>query len=81
MQLYIQIQFVLIALWERLKASVFRLARSLPFVSDKIQHEVDKNVFDMEKTFHKAIKGLPYVETIPAKGLSEVIQHICWLLN
>lgn len=56
----------------RLKKSIFRLVRNLPFVRGMIASEMGKQRHSMEESFHKSAKGETYVEKLPAKGLSEV---------
>jgi len=56
---------------DRAKNYVFRTARRLPFVKDKIESEVLKQRRSMVEHFHKTAKGQSYINQLPTEGLTE----------
>jgi len=53
---------------ERVKKTVFRLARRIPSVRRKIEEEVKKVSEKLTEEMHDAVKGSAYVTSLPAKG-------------
>ena len=60
------------------KASIFKVIRKLPFVSGKIDSELDKNVREMELEVTKQIQGKAYHRFLPEIGWTkdEVLAEI-----
>jgi sphinganine-1-phosphate aldolase len=58
-------------LCERAKKCVFRVARRVPFVRNRINAELTKYRREMEEKFHGMAKGQPYRENLPDHGFSE----------
>ena len=60
------------------KASIFKVIRKLPFVSGKIDSELDKNVREMELEVTKQIQGKAYHRFLPENGWTkdEVLAEI-----
>ena len=60
------------------KASIFKVIRKLPFVSGKIDSELDKNVREMELEVTKQIQGKAYHRFLPKIGWTkdEVLAEI-----
>ena len=60
------------------KASIFKTIRKLPFVSGKIDSELDKNVREMELEVTKQIQGKTYHRFLPKIGWTkdEVLSEI-----
>lgn len=61
-----------VGLKERTKKWVFRNARRLPFVAQKIATEVNKQRQELAEHFHKSAKGQTYIQRLPDVGLTEV---------
>ena len=57
---------------ERTKKSFFHLVKKIPYIKNKIDEELGKTRQEFEETFHKAAKGQSYLQTLPARGLTEV---------
>jgi hypothetical protein len=70
-----------VGLKERAKKCVFRNARRIPFVAQKIASEVDKQRHELAQHFHKAAKGQMYIQQLPDVGLTEVKSVIVCLSN
>ena len=49
------------------------MLKKLPYIRDKVEEELLKTTQSMEKTFHASAKGQQYLQTLPAKGLTDVI--------
>ena len=62
----------LTALTNRVKKTVFRWAKKLPFVSGKVNDEINKTANSLEETFHSSAKNQEYLQILPKKGLDEV---------
>lgn len=59
------------SIFERTKKFVFRTARRIPFVRNRIRAEVAKNRKEMEDKYHSTTKGQAYIENLPKQGLNE----------
>ena len=58
---------------QRTKKAVFRFVRKLPYIKQKIAEEMAKSRSEMAETFHDGAKGLDYIQTLPKKGLTQVL--------
>lgn len=76
---YLLYLFIILVYWnfyaglkERFLKSFFKFVKGLPIIRGQIKKEVDKNAKGVEESFQKGVGNLPYVKTLPKKGLSEV---------
>ena len=70
--------FLCIYLGKNWLAIAFRIFRQLPYIKDKINNELDKNVQEMESEIRKQIQGKSYITTLPKLGWKkeEILQEI-----
>jgi hypothetical protein len=60
------------------KKTVFKLARKIPFISQRIEHEMKKISEGFEQEVIHRNQGNPYVTTLPEKGKhhNEIIHQV-----
>ena len=57
---------------------LFKLLRKLPYIKEKINDELDKNVQEMESEIRKQIQGKTYITHLPNAGWtkSQILSEI-----
>jgi hypothetical protein len=68
----------LLGLVTRGKKTVFKLARKIPVISQRIEHEMKKINETFEQEVINRNQGNPYITTLPTEGKShhEIIQQV-----
>lgn len=71
--------FNILGVIDRSKKTVFRLAKKIPYIAEKINKELEKIDKDFKDDVAKRNKGLPYIVELPTKGKSD--QEILGLVD